>query len=185
MYIIKRYPNRKLYDTIKNKYINLVEISDLIRQGEEISVIDNVSGEDITTFTLTQIIMDKEKRDGNFIPRSILLNLIKAGGESISFIWKKIIPSSELIQQVDEEITQRLQNLILRGELAEDLAKKIQSKLFNEGFFQKKATFSVEEIQESLKQQNILNRGDFELLVNKLNQISEKLDIYSTMKEKE
>ena len=67
MYLIKRYPNRKLYDTQKKEYLNLDTIAKLIRHGEEVMVVDHVSGEDITTVTLTQIIMEREKKDGNFL----------------------------------------------------------------------------------------------------------------------
>ncbi|MGD8735253.1 MAG: polyhydroxyalkanoate synthesis regulator DNA-binding domain-containing protein, partial [Anaerolineae bacterium] len=52
---IKRYPNRKLYDTEAKQYITLEGIAALIRQGNEVQVIDHATGEDLTALTLTQI----------------------------------------------------------------------------------------------------------------------------------
>ena len=65
---IKRYSNRKLYNTAVKKYITLDELANFIRDGEEIVVIDNDSGEDITSITLTQIILEFEKKHPNRLP---------------------------------------------------------------------------------------------------------------------
>ena len=83
MLIIKRYPNRKLYDTEAKKYITLDGISDLIRDGQEIQVLDHASGEDLTAVILTQIIFEQEKKNSGFLPRSVLRGLVQAGGDTI------------------------------------------------------------------------------------------------------
>ena len=60
--IIKRYPNRKLYDTEAKQYITLEGIASVIRSGQEVQVIDHVTWEDLTALTLSQIILEQEKR---------------------------------------------------------------------------------------------------------------------------
>ena len=60
-YVIKRYSNRKLYDTQESRYVTLEEIEEMIRAGREISVVDAASGEDLTSVTLTQIILENER----------------------------------------------------------------------------------------------------------------------------
>ena len=55
-YVIKRYSNRKLYDTQESRYVTLEEIEEMIRGGKEISVVDASTGEDLTSVTLAQII---------------------------------------------------------------------------------------------------------------------------------
>ena len=77
MLSIKRYPNRKLYDKEEKRYITLSEISELIRAGREIQVIDHSTGEDITTVVLTQIILEQEKKQTGFVPRSVLTGQCK------------------------------------------------------------------------------------------------------------
>ena len=68
MPVIKRYPNRKLYDTTAKQYVSLEGIADLVRQGAEVQVVDHATGEDLTTLTLTQIIVEQERLQSGFLP---------------------------------------------------------------------------------------------------------------------
>ena len=72
MLTIKRYPNRKFYDTEEKRYITLDDISSRIREGREVQVIDQGTGEEITSVVLTQIIFEQEKKRAGFVPRSVL-----------------------------------------------------------------------------------------------------------------
>lgn len=83
MPIIKRYPNRKLYDTDAKKYVTLEEIAEMVRGGAEVTVTDHESGEDVTSLTLTQIILEQEKKRSGYLSTSTLSNLIRSGGASI------------------------------------------------------------------------------------------------------
>jgi len=67
MVLIKRYPNRKLYNTHSRGYVCLESVADLIRQGHELQVIDHVSGEDLTAVILSQIVL--EQRRNKPVPR--------------------------------------------------------------------------------------------------------------------
>lgn len=60
--LVKRYANRKLYDTRESRYVTLQQIAELVRQGEDVRIIDNTSKEDLTTVTLAQIIYEEEKK---------------------------------------------------------------------------------------------------------------------------
>ena len=79
--IIKRYSNRKLYDTRESKYVTLLEIADLIRTGEEVQVIDNSTKEDKTEVTLALIISEELKTQPRDIPLVALRSLIRERGE--------------------------------------------------------------------------------------------------------
>ncbi len=61
-HLIKKYANRKLYDTRTSRYITLEGISELVRDGHEIKVVDRSSGQDLTQVTLSQIVLSREKR---------------------------------------------------------------------------------------------------------------------------
>ena len=65
MIVIKRYPNRKLYNTEAKQYVTLDGIAQLIREREEIQILDHATGEDLTAVTLTQIIVEQEKKEGD------------------------------------------------------------------------------------------------------------------------
>lgn len=80
--IVKRYANRKLYDTERSCYVTLDDIAAMIKVGEEVRIVDNKSGEDLTTVTLAQIIFEAEKKK-NFMPISLLRDLIRDGGDAI------------------------------------------------------------------------------------------------------
>jgi polyhydroxyalkanoate synthesis repressor PhaR len=81
--VIKRYANRKLYDTQRSRYVTLDQIAEMIRAGEDVKIVDNNSKEDLTALTLTQILFEEEKK-GGFLPLGALRNIIQSGGQSIS-----------------------------------------------------------------------------------------------------
>ncbi len=81
--VIKRYANRKLYDTQRSRYVTLDQIADMIRDGEDVKIVDNNSKEDLTTVTLAQIIFEEEKKQKSFLPLNAMRNIIQSGGERI------------------------------------------------------------------------------------------------------
>ncbi|HRC56151.1 MAG: transcriptional regulator [Myxococcales bacterium] len=78
--IIKRYANRKLYDTEHSRYVTLEQISEMIRAGDDVKIVDNKSKEDLTSVTLAQIIFEEEKKH-SFMPLGTMRNIIQNGGE--------------------------------------------------------------------------------------------------------
>jgi polyhydroxyalkanoate synthesis repressor PhaR len=105
MVAIKRYPNRKLYNTETKQYITLQGIADLIRQGEEVQVTDHANGDDLTALTLTQIILEQEKKQNGLLSNSFLTGLIRTGGERLSVIRK------ESLTILEEQLEKRLKQL--------------------------------------------------------------------------
>jgi len=78
---IKRYSNRKLYDTEASEYVSLGDIAELVRSGETVEVVDNSTGEDLTAQTLTQIILEEGKEGRHVIPSDLLHQLLRRSGE--------------------------------------------------------------------------------------------------------
>jgi len=78
--VIKRYTNRKLYDTVESRYVTLDEIAAMVRAGAEVKVIDNRTREDLTSITLAQIIFEQEKKSSQ-TSLTTLLGLIRQGGD--------------------------------------------------------------------------------------------------------
>ncbi len=76
--IIKKYGNRRLYDTATSQYINLEEIATLVRDGKEVRVVDAKTGQDLTRVTLTQIIVEDAKGGPTGLPLELLRQLIVA-----------------------------------------------------------------------------------------------------------
>ena len=81
--IIKRYANRKLYDTVESRYVTLQQIAELVRLGEDVKIIDNTSKEDLTNVTLAQIIYEEEKKGESEVRKSSLLTFIQDGRDRL------------------------------------------------------------------------------------------------------
>jgi len=94
-YVIKRYSNRKLYDTQESRYVTLEEIEEMIRAGREIAVVDAASGEDLTSVTLTQIILENERTHRGNLPSAFLHQLIKHGEAWQDFVQRTMRSSLE------------------------------------------------------------------------------------------
>jgi polyhydroxyalkanoate synthesis repressor PhaR len=81
--LIKRYESRKLYDTEESRYVSLEEIAAWIRQGQEVRVLDNATSGDVTSQTLTQIILDEGRRGTSSLPSELLHELVRLGERAV------------------------------------------------------------------------------------------------------
>lgn len=178
MPVIKRYPNRKLYDTEAKQYITLEGLADLIRQGQEIQVVDNASGEDLTAVTLTQIIFELEKKQSGFLPRSVLSSLIQTGGDRLHALQRNLFGQMTFITQVDEEIRQRIRTLINQGELAEKEGTRLIDQLLSLGArkFSDKSLPNEEDIERVLDKRKVPTRQDMDQILTQLDSLMRKLD---------
>jgi polyhydroxyalkanoate synthesis repressor PhaR len=82
--LIKRYESRKLYDTEESRYVSLDEIATWVRQGQEVRVVDNGTNHDVTSQTLTQIILDEGRKGTSFLPSELLHDLVRIGERAVS-----------------------------------------------------------------------------------------------------
>ena len=81
--IVKRYSNRKLYDTKDSRYVTLLQIAEMVRSGEEVQIIDNNSKQDLTEVTLAQIIYEEQKAHSRSVPLQTLKELLHARTEKV------------------------------------------------------------------------------------------------------
>jgi polyhydroxyalkanoate synthesis repressor PhaR len=177
MPVIKRYPNRKLYDTEAKQYITLDGIATLIRQGREVTVVDHATGEDLTAVTLTQIIFEQEKKRSGFLPQAVLTGLVQAGGDTMGTLRRALASPLNLARQVDEEIERRVQALISRGELAAEEGRHLRDQLLAPGHRQPEAAWPSEEhLEEMLTRRGIPTHDDLQQVLEQLETLATKLD---------
>jgi polyhydroxyalkanoate synthesis repressor PhaR len=107
MPIIKRYPNRKLYDTEAKRYVTLDSITQMIHGGQEVQVVDHETGEDLTNLTLSQIIFEQEKKGSGLLPRALLTNLVRAGGDTFDQVRRALLrgPTGEAAAKTSSDET--------------------------------------------------------------------------------
>jgi polyhydroxyalkanoate synthesis repressor PhaR len=118
--IIKKYANRRLYDTESSSYITLERLAEMVRQKREFKVVDARSGEDITHNVLTQIIMDEESRGQTLLPVSFLRQLIGLyGGPVQSMLPQYLEASLEAYQQGQSQMRDALAGAFTANPFAE------------------------------------------------------------------
>ena len=152
--LIKRYANRKLYNTESSRYITLRGISELVRAGHDICVIDNETGEEITPIILSQILVDDQRenrgdKDGA-LSGTLLAELIHRGGDALYTIVRRgmgdvetnlhemrdaarrwIKPAGEGGRQESQELTQTVQNAVERVLRVADLPTRADLEALN------------------------------------------------------
>jgi polyhydroxyalkanoate synthesis repressor PhaR len=118
--IIKKYANRRLYDTESSSYITLDRLAEMVRQKREFKVVDAKSGEDITHSVLTQIVMDEEAGGTNMLPVNFLRQLIGMYGDQMqSMVPQYLEASLESFQRNQTQFRDALAGAFTGGPLAE------------------------------------------------------------------
>src|ERR1700691_3699199 len=115
--VIKKYANRRLYDTCNSRYINLEDIAALVRNGKEVQVVDAGTGDDITRVTLTQIIVEDAKGQPAGLPLELLRQLIvttdHVGQEFIMWYLKSAFDSYQKVQSSLQDRFSQMQSAAL------------------------------------------------------------------------
>lgn len=171
--VIKRYTNRKLYDTVESRYVTLDEIAEMVKQGVEVKIVDNRTKEDLTSVTLAQIVFEEEKKK-NQMPLSVLREIIRQPGERLNdFISTQVSPRVDAIKQ---EATGRINTLLGReaeGELTPASLLQQSQKIF-EGWqarVDERVKTAVENVVGNLP---ALGR-DLSALVQRIDQLEQKI----------
>ncbi len=179
MLSIKRYPNRKLYDTGARRYITLEEIATLIRQGQQVQVLDHATGKDLTALTLTQIIFEQEKKQQGLLPQAVLTALVKAGDDTLDALQQAVFSSLDFVRSVDGEIERRVQTMISQGELAEGEGHRLLDRLLAPGGQWYQAWPPGErELEEALARRGVPTCQDLQALSAQLDALTAELEAF-------
>jgi len=179
-YIIKKYSNRKLYDVKEKKYVNLSEISRLIREGAEVKVIDNETKEDITSLILARIIVEQEKSKKIMLP-SILspLKILKTGGENMFRLGRKMfLGGLGIVSLTKERANEIAQELIKKGELSQSESKEFVVDLLDKAEKEKDRLIEKikPEIDKRLERMNFASKKYVDDLEKKIDDLGNKID---------
>lgn len=121
-YVIKRYANRKLYDTRTKRYLTLDEVGVLVRAGEDVKVEDADTGEDITGVVLSKIVAEHNRKGGSLlVPPKILVDLIQRPSETvIDAVRTGVTAGQRTVEQMSGEVGRLLDSVTGRGSGATD-----------------------------------------------------------------
>jgi polyhydroxyalkanoate synthesis repressor PhaR len=117
--LVKRYSNRKLYDTSESRYVTLDEIARWVKSGEEVKILENESGEDLTAVTFAQIILEEERKKSGLLSLRVMRELIQHGESALQGLAETvdrgigaIRPAAEAARtRVHERVQEGVQNL--------------------------------------------------------------------------
>lgn len=170
--VIKRYTNRKLYDTVESRYVTLDEIAEMVKQGVEVKIVDNRTKEDLTSVTLAQIVFEEEKKK-NQMPLSVLREIIRRPSESFSeFISTQVNPRVESLKQ---EAGHRIDRLLGReGEEGSPAALLQQTSRVFEAW-QTKLDERVKTVVENVLGNLPALGRDLSALVQRIDQLEKKI----------
>jgi polyhydroxyalkanoate synthesis repressor PhaR len=123
--VIKRYTNRKLYDTVESRYVTLDEIAEMIKAGTEVKIIDNRTKDDLTSVTLAQIIFEEEKKTSK-LSLETLRGMIRQGGE----VAQRLVEGTQAelrgrVEAVRAAAEQRVQSIMASSQRTSDRAKEL------------------------------------------------------------
>ncbi|HIE04786.1 MAG TPA: hypothetical protein EYP61_08510 [Candidatus Latescibacteria bacterium] len=176
MRIIKRYANRKLYDTETSKPITLPEIAMLIAEGEHVQVVDRETGEDITTMVLAQIIVEQEKEKRQWLPiPAILREMIRRRRDEVVDLYEH-----SLLSQVEgpEEVEEMIRELVRRRRLGRREGRRLRERLV-ERLQERKGRLSRQieaVIRRVLGQMGLPSRREIEELKERVRQLQARIE---------
>jgi polyhydroxyalkanoate synthesis repressor PhaR len=175
--LIKKYPNRKFYDTVDKRYISLSGITSLVGDGEEVQVLDSRTGNDITTLVLSQVLRDQQRR-GSLLPRSLLTALVTRGAGSLKQLRNPLQTSLQALQEFEDDVHERIDALASRGEITLTEAQEWREELAA-GARERQAAAEeriIQEIQDSLVRLDVPAQAELEGLRSQLEKIETKVD---------
>lgn len=173
MRLIKRYSNRKLYDTVSKGYITLEILEGMVKEGDQVQIMDNDSGEDITAGTLSQIIAERTRKSSVYSP-AVFVQLIRKGGGTMFDYGRRMLQLvGDTLYSWEGEVEKHMKKLVSSGELTaeegQELAKEVE----------KQRWMSLHKIEQQVEiaSQNlwskfgIPNKEDMEKLQNNIEQL--------------
>ncbi len=179
--VIKRYTNRKLYDTVESRYVTLDEIGEMIKAGAEVKIVDNRTKDDLTSVTLAQIIFEEEKKTSK-VSLEMLRDLIRHGGE----MAHKVLEGTQAelrgrVEAVRAAAEQRVQSFLKTGQQTGDRARElVQASQETMAALQKRVDERVRQAVEGMSSLSELRRGlddmtrRIEALEKRLDELSKK-----------
>ena len=178
MHKIKKYANRKMYDTHDKRYVTMEELSELIKQGEEVMVIDNRTGEDISTAIISQLIGRDNKEKDKTVSSQLLMQLLRKGGGTLTDYAKKYMSLWQgAFNMAEDELTPLVNRLVKNKELSISEAVKLKKEIM--GYTSALKSWIGESIDkrvgEVLQSMNLPTNDQLKALSAKVEALSEKV----------
>ena len=178
MHKIKKYTNRKMYDTHDKRYVTMAQLSELIKQGEEVMVIDNRTGEDITTAIISPLIGRDNKEKDKAVSSQLLMQLLRKGGGTLTDYAKKYMALWQgAFNMAEDEVSQLVNRLVKNKEISMSEAGKLKKEIM--GYTSSLKSWISERIDkrvgEGLQSMNLATTDHIKALSDKVDALSQQV----------
>jgi polyhydroxyalkanoate synthesis repressor PhaR len=176
--IIKKYANRRLYNTGTSTYVTLEDLATMVKKGEDFVVYDAKNGEEITRSVLTQIIFEQENKEGqNLLPINFLRQLIRFYGDSMQMLVPRFLETSiESLRREQSKLRDQMAQAFgvpNLGNMEEQVRRNME--MFQRAFAMF-APFARREAQNAAEGNPERSSGELEELKRQLNEMQKRLD---------
>lgn len=179
MHRVKKYANRKMYDTTDKQYVSMTQLAALIKSGEEITVIDNRTGDDITSLIVSQLIAREKKDDPQGVSSKVLVQLLRKGSDTLTDYARKYVSVWQNAFTMAEDELDKFVNLLIKNkELSRSEGRRLKNEITNytdsvKGWV---ADNVDKRINEALGMMNLATRDEVAALSKKIDVLSRQID---------
>jgi polyhydroxyalkanoate synthesis repressor PhaR len=179
MHIVKKYANRKLYDTRDKQYLTMDRLAELIKAGEEVSILDNETGEDLTSTIVSQLLAREKRDDEKAVPSGVLIQMLRKGRGTLFGYGKKYLSLWQSAFTMSRDEIEKLVNALVKDkELSEVEGKSLKKEIV--GFTSNLKTWIIENIDhrvdEVLRMMNLATKDHLSELVKKVDELERRID---------
>jgi len=149
--VIKRYGNRRLYNTESKSYVNYEDLAKIVRGGTDIRVIDSKSKEDVTKSVLIQMILEEEKNDQSVLPTDFLFQVLRSRNDSMQDFFRNHLSASfDAYRKTKEQFDNQFRSVLEMAFSAPQTLEKIipGAEVVREAFLGKEESDSDDEAEE-------------------------------------
>jgi polyhydroxyalkanoate synthesis repressor PhaR len=180
MHTIKKYANRKMYDTTDKRYVSMEQLAELIKSGQEVSIIDNRTGEDLTSAIISQLIGREKKDTAKGVSTRILIQLLRKGGGTLTDYAKKKYASlwQSAFTMAEDEVDKLVNLLIKDKELSKSEGGRLKNEIF--GYTEALKSWISQRIDKRISElsgaMNLVTRDQVNDLIAKIEALTRKVE---------
>jgi len=178
MHLIKKYANRKLYDTTDKRYLTMDRLAELIKAGDEVSIVDNETGDDLTSAIVSQLLAREDAGTDKAVPSRVLMQMLRKGrgtlfgyGKKYVALWQSALTLSR------DEIEKLVNSLIVDKEISESDGRNLKNEIF--GFANNLKSWIMDNIDqrvsETLKALNLSSKDQVRELSRRVDELTKKV----------
>lgn len=185
MHRIKKYANRKLYDTTDKKYISRTRLSELIKQGQDIEIIDNETGEDLTASIVSSLIATTKGKAGGTVSSGVLIQLFRKGSTAVTDYAKRYVSVwQRSFVMAEDEIDTMVKGLVRNKEISTSEGNRLKQEII--GYTASIKNWISDTIDRRLKEvlsaTHLATKDQVSELSARINILEEKLKKFETIR---